>query len=107
MNNYVVELGLCSAANFLGGTANFSDMHGWISEMIHVEEMRRMENGESRCATVFIHDYCWLNFLCSNDDDSDGDTGFWDWPRAVNRRLSCTVQTSISCPKVDGLRITS
>ena len=87
--------------------ANFSDTHGWISEMMLVEELRRMENGKSRCATVFIHDYCWLNFLCSDDDNSDGDINFWDWPRAVDRRLSCTVQTSISCPKVDGLRITS
>ena len=47
-NDYVVELGLCSAASFLDRTtANFSDTHGWISEMMLVEELRRMENGKS------------------------------------------------------------
>ena len=52
---YVVELGLYSAANFLDGMieANFSGTHGWMLEMIQVEEMRKMENGESRYATIF------------------------------------------------------
>ena len=67
-NNYVVELGLCGTTNFLGDSetsTNFSDMHGWISEMTQViKDMRKMENEESRCSIVFIDDYCWLAFLC-------------------------------------------
>ena len=33
-------------------------------------------------------------FLCCSDSDggSDSDIEFWNWPKAANRRLSCTVR---------------
>lgn len=89
--NYVAEVRLCGVADLSGEAAvDFSDMHGWLPEMMRLEKVRRMEDGWSRCANFTIGNYFRLNCLCS-DDDSDVDTVFWEWPRPVDRRLSCTV----------------
>ena len=53
-----------------------------------------------RILVFHIHDLLlWfkkISVLSDDDDDDDEDTTFWDWPRAEDRRLSCTVQRSIS-----------
>jgi len=56
--NYVAEVRLCGVADLSGGTAvDFSDMHGWLPEMIRLEKVRSMEDGGSRCANFTIGDY--------------------------------------------------
>ncbi|KDR76907.1 hypothetical protein GALMADRAFT_246020 [Galerina marginata CBS 339.88] len=75
---HVMDMRPCSVADLAGGTVpDFSGINGWIPEMTSVEEVRTLENGESGS---------------DEDEDSDTDIEYWDFPRPVNRRLSCTIK---------------
>ncbi|PPQ83220.1 Casein kinase [Psilocybe cyanescens] len=78
--NYVTEIRPCRTTDLMGTTSTpFRSINGWIPDMLYVEELRHQENG----GTGVLGD-------SDSDSDSDEDTEFWDWPRAVDRRLSCT-----------------
>lgn len=103
---YIMNVRSCGAHDLQNPSlgVDLGGVNGWITEMTTVERVRRVEDGGKE-GSVNLFDSTTITFLMcpaslpllltqnsdESDSDSDSDVEFWDCPRPVNRRPSCTV----------------